>query len=256
MTAKMKRVSIVTLIAAAGTAAFILSAQAQESPLPDLGLPITDPDDIVAVCGGDPSAGEPHFEVSCAACHTLNSDELHGVGPNLYALYGRTAGSAPGYAYSDAMQTAGAEGLVWGRDTLRAFLLDPQSVVPGTSKSPMAGMDDEAYRTDLMTYVRLTTTPPPPAPEDVTIPDTLLAMAGDAPYGEYLSAECASCHVSGQASATGVPQIDNLTREAMILALLQYRIGARDNQTMATVARQLGDEEIAALAAYFSQQQN
>ena len=154
------------------------------------------------------------------------------------------------------MTAAGAGGLVWDRDTLRPFLADPQSVVPGTTKPPMDGMDNEIYRTDLMTYVRLTTTPPPPAPEDVVIPDELLAMTGDAPYGEYLSSECASCHVSGQASATGVPRIDNLPREAMMLALLQYRIGARDNQTMGAVARSLGDEEIAALAAYFSQNQN
>ncbi len=253
---KLFRYAALSVATTACLAGFAMTAESQQATVPDLDLPINDPDDIVALCGGDPSAGEPNFAETCAACHTLGEGEAHGVGPNLYALYGRTAGGAEGYPYSAAMVTAGEDGLVWGRETLRPFLADPQSIVPGTTKRPMPGMDNEAYRTDLMTYVRLTTTPPPPAPEDVLIPDELLAMTGDIPYGEYLASECASCHVSGQASTTGVPQIDNLTREAMMLALLQYRIGARDNQTMGAVARGLGDEEIAALAAYFSQLNN
>ncbi|MEO1640478.1 MAG: c-type cytochrome [Pseudomonadota bacterium] len=243
-------IGVATLVFVMGVAN---PAQTQTTALDD--LPINDPDDILAVCGGDPNAGEPNFQASCAACHTLAEGEEHRGGPNLYALYGRTAGSATGFDYSVAMTTAGENGLVWGRDTLRAFLQDPSSVVPGTSKAAMPGMEDELYRTDLMTYVRLTTTPPPPALEDVTIPPELLAMQGDVPYGEFLASECASCHVSGAASATGVPRIDNLAREDMMLALLQYRTGARANQTMGSVAARLGDEEIAALAAYFAANQ-
>ena len=240
----------VSLVAVFGTTSL---AQTDVLDLPD--LPISDPDDIIAVCGGDPAAGEPHFEVSCAGCHTLAEGEEHRAGPNLYALYGRTAGRAPGFSYSAAMTAAGENGLVWGRDTLREFLQNPDAVVPGTSKAPMPGMEDELYRTDLMTYVRLTTTPPPPALEDVVVPPELLAMEGDIPYGEYLASECASCHVAGAVSTSGVPQIDTLTREAMMLALLQYRTGARPNQTMGSVAARLGDEEIAALAAYFESRQ-
>lgn len=247
------------VIVGAGVAGLMLvlggDSAAQTDILPTLDLPISHPDDILAVCGGDPTAGEPHFEVSCAGCHTLTEGGEHRAGPNLYALYGRTAGTAPGFAYSEAMTLAGEGGLVWGRDTLRDFLQDPASVVPGTAKAPMPGMDDEIYRTDLMTYVRLTTTPPPPALEDVTIPPELLAMEGDVPYGEFLASECASCHVAGAVSTAGVPQIDTLSREAMMLALLQYRTGARANQTMGSVAARLGDEEIAALAAYFQANQ-
>lgn len=218
---------------------------------PDAGLPVTDPDDILAVCGGDPSAGIANFEISCAGCHTLADGAAHLDGPNLYALYGRTAGAAEGFSYSDAMVAAGQGGVVWQRETLRAFLADPIGYVPGTTHPPMPEMVDETYRTDLMTHVRLTTTPPPPAAEDVVVPAEVLSMAGDIPYGEYLASECASCHVSGAASSTGVPQIDNISREDMILALFQYRIGARPNQTMGSVAARLGDEEIVSLAAYF-----
>jgi cytochrome c len=153
------------------------------------------------------------------------------------------------------MQRAGTDGLVWGRSTLAPFLEDPQSVVPGTTKQPMPGMDNVIYRTDLMTYVRLNTTPPPPAPEDVTIPAELAAMQGDPAYGEFLASECASCHVSGRAASSGVPQIDNLTSDEMMLALVQYRLGARDNSTMVSIAQTLGDLEIASLVAYFAQLQ-
>ena len=239
--------SVTALVLVVGSA-----SRTQSQTLPGADLPISDPDEIIAVCGGDPNAGEPLFEASCSACHTLTGDGEHGEGPNLYALYGRTAGTAPGFMYSVAMMAAGKDGLVWSRDTLRAFLQAPERVVPGTSKAPMPRLDEELYRTDLMTYVRLTTTPPPPAPEDVAIPPDLLLMRGDIPYGEYLASECASCHLSGAGSTTGVPRIDHLARDEMMLALLQYRVGARTNQTMVNIAARLGDEEIAAIAAYFA----
>lgn len=229
-----------------------LAGPAVAQEVADGGLPITDPDDILAVCGGDPGAGAANFQISCAGCHTLNAGEPHLEGPNLFALYGRVAGIAEGYDYSAAMVEAGRNGVIWQRETLQEFLPDPAGYVPGTSHPPMPEMVDVTYRTDLMTHVRLTTTPPPPAPEDVVVPAEVLAMEGDVPYGEYLSGECASCHVAGQVSAAGVPQIDGLTREEMILALFQYRVGARPNQTMGSVAARLGDEEIVSLADYFA----
>ncbi|MEJ6397119.1 c-type cytochrome [Yoonia sp. 208BN28-4] len=247
------RKSIIASLAFCAAVAVAGFATSQETLLEDAGLPISNPDDILAVCGGDPSAGITNFEQTCAACHTLADGEAHRAGPNLYGLYGRTAGSAEGFDYSQAMIAAGEAGLVWGRDTLQPFLANPQDVVAGTPHPFMLDMVDEIYRTDLMTHVRLTTTPPPPAPEDVTVPEVVLAMAGDVPYGEYLAAECASCHVTGGASAGGVPQIDTLTRETMMLRLYQYKVGALSNRTMGSVAASLGDEEIAALAAYFAQ---
>ena len=250
------KVGVVAGIGAGALALFLGTGGVAQTDLRALDdLPISHPDDILAVCGGDPNAGEPLYEASCAGCHTLTEGAEHRAGPNLYALYGRAAGTAEGFDYSEAMVAAGDAGLIWGRDTLREFLQDPASVVPGTNKAPMPNMDDELYRTDLMTYVRLTTTPPPPAPDDVAIPPELLAMEGDIPYGEYLASECASCHVEGAVSTSGVPRIDNLGREDILLALLQYRVGARSNQTMISVAARLNDEEIAALAAYFAANQ-
>ena len=200
------RLAIAAALVCAGWA-----AQGQETAL-DTGLPINDPDDILALCGGDPSAGIPNFEASCAACHTLNAGEPHLKGPNLYALYGRTAGTAEGFDYSDAMVAAGQGGLVWGRETLQPFFVDVEAIVPGTTHPQMPEMVDVTYRTDLMTHVRLTTTPPPPALDEVVVPAEVLAMEGDVAYGEYLASECASCHVAGGTSTADIPQIDGLDR--------------------------------------------
>lgn len=244
------RVSILALTLVGGA----WSALAQQSMIEDVGLPISDPDDILAVCGGDPDAGIPNFAASCASCHTLSEGDAHLEGPNLYGLYGRTAGTAAGFAYSDAMVTAGTAGLVWGRETLQPYFQDAQAVAPGSIHPALPEMMNDTYRTDLMTYVRLVTTPPPPDIADVEVPADVLAMEGDFAYGEYLGSGCVACHVAGGASDGNIPIIHGLDREYVLLALFQYRLGARDNATMANAIAGLGDEELAALAAYFSAQ--
>ena len=65
----------------------------------------------------------------CAACHALSYRENR-VGPHLVDLMGRRAGSEPGFAYSDSMRKSG---LVWDRETLQRFLLNPSATVPGTA---------------------------------------------------------------------------------------------------------------------------
>lgn len=79
-----------------------------------------------------------------------------------------------------------------------------------------------------------------------------IALEGDAEYGEYLAAECLTCH---QASGhdDGIPSIIGMRHDAFIRVLVDYRLGARENPVMQTVSRSLGDDELAALAAYFAQ---
>lgn len=65
----------------------------------------------------------------CRACHSLD-DTQPNVGPHLLDVVGRRAGSVAGYTYSDALR---ASELVWTRERLRAFLMNPEAVVPGTT---------------------------------------------------------------------------------------------------------------------------
>ena len=74
---------------------------------------------------------------------------------------------------------------------------------------------------------------------------------GDRDFGEYLSSVCVTCHqISGQATG-GVPPIIAWPEDQFIAVINSYRWKERDNEVMQTVAAQLTDEEIAALAAYF-----
>ena len=61
--------------------------------------------------------GKELFERRCSGCHSLDKDK---EGPRLHGVYGRAAGSLPGF-----------EHLTWDADTLDRWLTDPEQVVPG-----------------------------------------------------------------------------------------------------------------------------
>src|SRR5215510_6981545 len=75
--------------------------------------------------------------------------------------------------------------------------------------------------------------------------------AGDRAFGEYLSAECVTCHrVSGHSQ--GIPSIAGLPPATFVDLLAQYRAKQRANPIKQTIAARLTDDEMAALAAYFA----
>lgn len=69
----------------------------------------------------------------CISCHSVDPAETGLPAPSLADVVGRAAGSRPDFAYSPAMRAAGKDGLVWTRDVLKAFLANPQALVPGTA---------------------------------------------------------------------------------------------------------------------------
>lgn len=77
------------------------------------------------------------------------------------------------------------------------------------------------------------------------------SFAQNAALGEYLAAECATCHqVSGKSN--GIPPIVGYPQEAFILFMNEYKNKTRTNSQMQAIAAKFNDEEIAALAAYFA----
>ena len=95
----------------------------------------------------DPAAGEGVFR-QCSACHHLEPG-ANGTGPHLYAVVGRAAHAAEGYAYSAAMME---QDYAWDLEHLNAFLEDPQGYVPGT-KMTYRGLADVEDRANLIAYL-------------------------------------------------------------------------------------------------------
>jgi len=107
-----------------------------------------------ASAAGDPVKGKADF-ARCTGCHVLTGPGF--AGPALAGVYGRKAGSAPGYDYSKALASSG---LVWNDETLDAFLDAPTKVVPGAAM--YSSVPDAQDRADLIAYLK--TLSPPAAP--------------------------------------------------------------------------------------------
>lgn len=86
--------------------------------------------------------GRNVFARDCSVCHSAQKDGPGMMGPNLHGVVGRMSGSLAGFSYSEAMKTRGA---AWSRDSIDAFITQPQAAVPGTYM-PFAGLADAAER--------------------------------------------------------------------------------------------------------------
>lgn len=213
----------------------------------------------VAAQEADPLRGEGLWR-RCSACHEIGPGARNKVGPHLNDLFGRTAGTLDGYRYSKAMIDAGAEGLEWQDDTLTAFLERPKTFVRKT-RMTFPGFRDAQDRIDLIAFLK----PYSGAAADVTrdahlkindpdLPADVLAIEGDRDWGEYLAQTCVTCHqISG--ADKGIPSITGWPKEAFLTAMFSYRARFRENPVMQQVAGSLNNEEIAALAVYFSELQ-
>ena len=71
--------------------------------------------------------GATLFRRQCATCHSLVAGEVR-QGPNLAGVYGRHAGSLPGFAYSSGFKQAD---WVWDDTHLDPYLANPQVVIKG-----------------------------------------------------------------------------------------------------------------------------
>ncbi|MFO1128757.1 MAG: cytochrome c family protein [Rhodospirillales bacterium] len=95
----------------------------------------------------DVEAGKKAF-AKCAACHSVEPGK-NKVGPSLFGVVGRKAGTDPTYKYSDVMKDSG---LTWDVATLNTYLENPQAMVKG-SKMTFAGVKDATERANIIAYL-------------------------------------------------------------------------------------------------------
>jgi cytochrome c len=84
----------------------------------------------------------------CAVCHTVEPGKSR-LGPSLFGIIGRRAGSETNFAYSDAMKKFDRS---WDEATLDAYVAEPRKTVPGT-KMIFAGIKEKKDRDDLIAYL-------------------------------------------------------------------------------------------------------
>src|SRR5579863_8288043 len=95
----------------------------------------------------DIAAGQAIFS-RCKICHSIEAGK-NMVGPSLHGIFGRKAGTADNFAYSEAMQKSG---VVWDDDTLTKYLRGPQAFIPG-DKMAFPGIKDDEQIANLLAYL-------------------------------------------------------------------------------------------------------
>jgi cytochrome c len=97
----------------------------------------------------DAALGEKVF-LKCRACHQIGEGAKNAVGPVLNGVVGRKAGSYEGYSYSDANKNSG---LTWDEATLKEYLKNPRSKVPGT-KMIFPGLPKDEDIDNVIAYLK------------------------------------------------------------------------------------------------------
>lgn len=101
---------------------------------------------FVASAEPDAVRGEKLFSETCAACHGLGANK---TGPSLAGVFGRSAGSVPGYKYSSALAQSGIR---WSADDLDLWLTNPRKFIAGV-RMP-ARVPNALARRDIIAFLK------------------------------------------------------------------------------------------------------
>ena len=92
----------------------------------------------------------------CTACHSIAKDGTNKIGPALWGVLGRQAGSISDYKYSKAMT---AYGKPWSFEEMNGFLTKPKDWIKGTKMS-FLGLKNEKDRAAVILFMNKNTDNP------------------------------------------------------------------------------------------------
>ncbi len=95
------------------------------------------------------------FYKRCKSCHTLEEGGKHKVGPNLWSIYGKKAGSQAGFKYSKVMA---ASEIIWDDTTLDGYITKPSAFMKGNRMS-FVGVKKAEDRKALLLFLKTETSP-------------------------------------------------------------------------------------------------
>jgi cytochrome c len=98
----------------------------------------------------DTAAGEGVFKRLCLPCHDAGAGAKVKLGPPLNGLDGRTAGTIPGFNYSEANKNSGIK---WDHDTFAKYIQNPMQQMPGT-RMAFAGLRNEKDIESLWAFLK------------------------------------------------------------------------------------------------------
>ena len=101
--------------------------------------------------------GEKVFK-KCAACHSITEGGANKIGPALWGVIGRKAGSVADYKYSKALV---AHSKNWSFEEMNGFLIKPKDWIKGTKMS-FAGLKNAKDRASVILYMNENSSNPLP----------------------------------------------------------------------------------------------
>ena len=114
--------------------------------------------DIMALLASASVADGKKIFKKCAACHSIAKGGANKIGPALWGVLGRKAGSISDYKYSKAMA---AHGKTWSFEEMNSFLIKPRDWIKGTKMS-FVGLKSEKDRAAVILYMNEKTNSPLP----------------------------------------------------------------------------------------------